>query len=48
MFPSNIADVGAGSTAGGTLTVVPEPASILLPLLTGMGVIALRRRRRSF
>jgi autotransporter-associated beta strand protein len=47
MFPSNIADVGFGSTVDGTLTVVPEPSSAALCLLSGLCVAARRRRPAS-
>jgi hypothetical protein len=44
MFPTNIADVGSGSTADGTLTVVPEPSSTTLFLVTSLCLVARRRR----
>jgi hypothetical protein len=44
MFPSNIADVGLGSTIDGTLTVVPEPSTATLCLLAGFCLAARRCR----
>jgi hypothetical protein len=43
LFPANIADVGSGSTATGSITVVPEPACGML--LTVGALFAARRKR---
>jgi hypothetical protein len=45
MFPSNIADIGFGSTVDGTLTVVPEPSTAILCLLAGLCGSTRRRPR---
>jgi hypothetical protein len=46
MFPTNIADVGSGSTVDGTLRVVPEPSTAAAALLASF-CLASRRRRRA-